>query len=131
LQNLSGAQIDVPAECEPGTSVRHIQIRGDDQALVYVAELIRQKADPARSEEPMALPGDGRIVTKVVGVPDQHVGRIIGRQGETVRQLQDLTLCYVDVSGSATPGTDTRPITLTGTPANLLKAEELIRIKVG
>lgn len=41
LQNLSGAQIDVPAECEPGTSVRHIQIRGDDKAVREVCVCVR------------------------------------------------------------------------------------------
>lgn len=100
--------------------------------LEYVTQLIRQKCDPVMSNQPLVLPPDGRIITKVITIPDQHVGRVIGRAGETIRQLQDLTRCHVDVAHAATPGQmpPMRPITLTGSPDMIAQAEEMIRVKV-
>jgi hypothetical protein len=100
--------------------------------LEYVTQLIRQKCDPVMSGQPLVLPPDGRIITRVTTIPDQHVGRVIGRAGETIRQLQDLTRCHVDVAQAATPGQmpPMRPITLTGAPDMIAKAEEMIRVKV-
>eukprot|EP00038_Savillea_parva_P025554 m.48291 g.48291 ORF g.48291 m.48291 type:complete len:480 (+) comp6977_c0_seq1:856-2295(+) len=131
LQSLSKTQIDVPAECEPGTNVRHIQIKGDAKGIEYVSQLIQQKCDPAQSGQPMVLPADGRIITKIVTIPDGNVGRVIGRAGETIRQLQDLTSCHIDVAAASPPGQmpPMRPITVTGAPDMIIKAEQLIQMK--
>ena len=57
-------------------------------------------------------------------VPNDHVGRIIGKSGETINRLQAESKCGIQV----TPinGLPRRSISLTGTPETIASAKELI-----
>ena len=69
-------------------------------------------------------------ITKIVVVPDEAVGRLIGKQGTTIRQIQDISGAHVDIAKEPERGTTTRVVTLKGTPSQLKIAEDILNAKV-
>ncbi|KAF2199174.1 hypothetical protein GQ43DRAFT_376906 [Delitschia confertaspora ATCC 74209] len=59
-------------------------------------------------------------------VPDRTVGLIIGRGGETIRDLQERSGCHVNIVGENKSVNGLRPVNLIGTPQAAAKAKELI-----
>ncbi|KAF2089816.1 hypothetical protein K490DRAFT_71557 [Saccharata proteae CBS 121410] len=59
-------------------------------------------------------------------VPDRTVGLIIGRQGETIRDLQERSGCHVNIVGENKSINGLRPVNLIGSREAASKAKELI-----
>lgn len=59
-------------------------------------------------------------------VPDRTVGLIIGRGGETIRDLQERSGCHVNIVGENKSVNGLRPVNLIGTPEAAQKAKDLI-----
>jgi far upstream element-binding protein len=59
-------------------------------------------------------------------VPDRTVGLIIGRGGETIRDLQDRTGCHINIVGESKSVNGLRPVNLIGTPQQAAQAKEQI-----
>ncbi|OCK85767.1 hypothetical protein K432DRAFT_400025 [Lepidopterella palustris CBS 459.81] len=59
-------------------------------------------------------------------VPDRTVGLIIGRGGETIRDLQERSGCHVNIVGENKSVNGLRPVNLIGTPQAAARAKELI-----
>ncbi len=59
-------------------------------------------------------------------VPDRTVGLIIGRGGETIRDLQERSKCHVNIVGESKSIHGLRPVNLIGTPQAAARAKELI-----
>lgn len=59
-------------------------------------------------------------------VPDRTVGLIIGRQGETIRDLQDKSGCHVNIVGENKSVNGLRPVNLIGSREAAARAKELI-----
>ena len=59
-------------------------------------------------------------------VPDKTVGLIIGRGGETIRDLQDRSGCHVNIVGENKSINGKRPVNLIGTLDQANKAEAMI-----
>jgi far upstream element-binding protein len=59
-------------------------------------------------------------------VPDRTVGLIIGRGGETIRDLQERSGCHVNIVGENKSVNKLRPVNLIGSPAAAAHAKELI-----
>lgn len=59
-------------------------------------------------------------------VPDRTVGLIIGRGGETIRDLQERSGCHVNIVGENKSVNGLRPVNLIGNPTAAAKAKELI-----
>jgi far upstream element-binding protein len=59
-------------------------------------------------------------------VPDRTVGLIIGRGGETIRDLQEQSGCHVNIVGENKSVNGLRPVNLIGSPAAAARAKELI-----
>lgn len=51
-------------------------------------------------------------------IPNQHVGRVIGKSGETINRLQDESKCRIQIAPDM-GGMGPRPATLTGTPEQI------------
>eukprot|EP00052_Salpingoeca_macrocollata_P008704 m.68731 g.68731 ORF g.68731 m.68731 type:complete len:475 (-) comp16725_c0_seq2:171-1595(-) len=134
IQNLSGAFITIPQSCEPGTSVRRILIAGTKNQIKYAKVILDIKT--RGDDTPLPLPDDAEndqanpILRKVVPVPNDQVGRVIGKQGITIRQLQELSGAHVEVAKECKPGVNVREITLLGRQPQLEKCEELIQAKL-
>ncbi|KAF2740891.1 eukaryotic type KH-domain (KH-domain type I) [Polyplosphaeria fusca] len=68
---------------------------------------------------------DGEQSSQIM-VPDRTVGLIIGRGGETIRDLQERSGCHVNIVGENKSINGLRPVNLIGSPAAAAHAKELI-----
>jgi len=68
---------------------------------------------------------DGEEQSQIM-VPDRTVGLIIGRGGETIRDLQERSGCHVNIVGENKSVNGLRPVNLIGSSAAASKARELI-----
>ncbi|KAL8928858.1 MAG: hypothetical protein Q9208_001636 [Pyrenodesmia sp. 3 TL-2023] len=59
-------------------------------------------------------------------VPNRTVGLIIGRGGETIRDLQERSACHVNIVGEEKSVNGQRPVNLIGTPQAAAIARQLI-----
>ena len=59
-------------------------------------------------------------------VPDRTVGLIIGRGGETIRDLQEKSGCHVNIVGESKSVSGLRPVNLIGSVQAAAMAKELI-----
>ncbi len=67
----------------------------------------------------------GEDATQIM-VPNRTVGLIIGRGGETIRDLQERSQCHVNIVGEEKSINGLRPVNLIGTPQAATMAKELI-----
>ncbi|KAI2467675.1 hypothetical protein F4781DRAFT_423197 [Annulohypoxylon bovei var. microspora] len=89
----------------------------DDSGMGAIARagLDRQphaRREPARTPNPNAL-RDGEDYEQIV-VPDRTVGLIIGRGGETIRDLQERSGCHINIVGEDQSNNGLRPVNLIG-----------------
>ncbi|KAF1951083.1 hypothetical protein CC80DRAFT_216749 [Byssothecium circinans] len=68
---------------------------------------------------------DGEQSSQIM-IPDRTVGLIIGRGGETIRDLQERSGCHVNIVGENKSLNGLRPVNLIGSPAAAAMAKELI-----
>lgn len=68
---------------------------------------------------------DGEQSSQIM-VPDRTVGLIIGRGGETIRDLQERSGCHVNIVGENKSVNGLRPVNLIGSPVAAARAKELI-----
>jgi far upstream element-binding protein len=68
---------------------------------------------------------DGEDHTQIM-VPDRTVGLIIGRGGETIRDLQERSGCHINIVGESKSINGLRPVNLIGTPEAAAKAKDAI-----
>ena len=67
----------------------------------------------------------GEDATQIM-VPNRTVGLIIGRGGETIRDLQERSQCHVNIVGEEKSVNGLRPVNLIGTPQAAKMAKDLI-----
>jgi far upstream element-binding protein len=68
---------------------------------------------------------DGEQSSQIM-IPDRTVGLIIGRGGETIRDLQERSGCHVNIVGENKSLNGLRPVNLIGSPTAAAMAKELI-----
>ena len=69
---------------------------------------------------------DGVKRTSEIRVPGSSVGLVIGKMGETIRQLEGMTGCEIQVARENRLGEDDRVVTLRGTDEQVARAHEEI-----
>ena len=77
----------------------------------------------AGTHQPALKPGED---TSQIMVPNRTVGLIIGRGGETIRDLQERSQCHVNIVGEEKSINGLRPVNLIGNPQSAAMAKELI-----
>ncbi|KAH3983675.1 hypothetical protein HBI56_077000 [Parastagonospora nodorum] len=80
-------------------------------------------AKPVGQQQPALREGEQ---SSQIMVPDRTVGLIIGRGGETIRDLQERSGCHVNIVGENKSVNGLRPVNLIGSPAAAAHAKELI-----
>ena len=76
----------------------------------------------AGAQQPALRPGED---TSQIMVPNRTVGLIIGRGGETIRDLQERSACHVNIVGEEMSINGLRPVNLIGTPQAAARAKDL------
>ncbi|KAF4548239.1 KH domain-containing protein 3 [Elsinoe fawcettii] len=88
----------------------------------------RPSQPPSRGGGSMSgppVPREGEQARQIL-VPDKTVGLIIGRGGETIRDLQERSGCHVNIVGENKSINGRRPVNLIGTREAADKAEAII-----
>lgn len=154
LQEKSGCHVNILGENKSENGLRPINLIGTDQARQYAKELILEIVDsdskgtstnqtaPQRDrgydnygqqqqrDNGAASGGGGRDwIEKTINVPSEAVGMIIGKGGETIKDMQRTTGCKINVNQPQ--GRDvTRKIDLAGNSRSMADAERIIWEKV-
>lgn len=151
LQERSGCHINIVGENKSINGLRPVNLIGNQQAASKAKELILEIVESdTRSQETggadaVAAPTgrapqpdrrqqqqhdnmDGKV-TETVQVPSDSVGMIIGKGGETIKQMQADTGCKINVQQAS--GRDVeRPIDLVGSAQAIEAAKQAIWEKV-
>jgi len=104
---------------------RTIEENGGGPATPVGGGGARQSSMSMSKEPSQPALRDGEHSRQIL-VPDKTVGLIIGRGGETIRDLQDRSGCHVNIVGENKSINGKRPVNLIGTDEASAKAEALI-----
>ncbi|KAH6621671.1 hypothetical protein B0J18DRAFT_369689 [Chaetomium sp. MPI-SDFR-AT-0129] len=146
LQERSGCHINIVSENKSVNGLRPVNLIGAPAAARHAKELILEIVDSdsrngsnpnnargGRSDNFGGGGGDGGAFEKTndsIYVPSDAVGMIIGKGGETIREMQNVTGCKINVSQSSGPGEVEREIGLVGTRDAIDQAKRAIEDKV-
>lgn len=153
LQERSGCHINITAENKSVNGLRPVNLIGSRETAARAKDFIMEivdsdsrgdgqplppkKGPPARQDHQRDSYGgggggggqDGKI-NDTIHVPSEAVGMIIGKGGETIREMQNSTGCKINVAQSSGPGEVQREIALIGTRDSISRAKAAIDEKV-
>ncbi|KAI0107012.1 hypothetical protein GGR51DRAFT_163322 [Nemania sp. FL0031] len=148
LQERSGCHINIVGESKSVNGLRPVNLIGPHHAAAQAKELILEIVDsdtrngnnpdgnkPARQPKNDnygrdSAQGGGDKINDSIYVPSEAVGMIIGKGGETIREMQNTTGCKINVSQSSGPGEVEREIGLVGSHDAISRAKRAIEDKV-
>ena len=124
LQARSGARIDVDQNVPPGVP-RGITYKGTRKTVDFAKQLVQMLQQENVNENNLPL---GDAARRYVIIPSQAVGKVIGRGGEMIRELQGRSGAKIQIDHAGTSGLspDQKQVTITGTEQAVIKAEEMI-----
>ena len=144
LQDRSGCHINIVRENKSVNGLRAVNLIGSQQAAARAKELIMEIVESATRNGGHGAANTGRVQSEpyldpygssnnksneTIHVPSEAVGMIIGKGGETIKEMQNQTGCKINVSQAS--GRDiTREIGLIGTMAAIDAAKRAIDEKV-
>jgi far upstream element-binding protein len=141
IEEDTGTRIQFVTGPEAGGPQRQCKITGNPRARIdakrEINRIIEENGgNPAReasgarggranskTHQPALREGENSVQ---IMVPDRTVGLIIGRGGETIRDLQERSGCHVNIVGENKSVNGLRPVNLIGTPQAASRAKELI-----
>ncbi|KAI1388455.1 uncharacterized protein F4822DRAFT_247412 [Hypoxylon trugodes] len=149
LQDRSGCHINIVGEDQSVDGLRPVNLIGNAAASTQAKELILEivasdsrnnnnnndnnnnRPRPQRTEHVRDNTGSNPDkINDAIYVPSEAVGMIIGKGGETIREMQNTTGCKINVSGSSGPNEVQREIGLVGSRDAISKAKRAIEDKV-
>ena len=107
-----------------GEIFRIVEENGRAGAGSHTGRSTRDEANSGTGAHQPAL-RDGEDAMQIM-VPDRTVGLIIGRGGETIRDLQEKSGCHVNIVGESKSVSGLRPVNLIGSVQAAAMAKELI-----
>jgi len=124
LQARAGCRIDVDQNVPEGAP-RIITYRGTRRTIDFAKKLVDILCSDGGKEADLPL---GEASRRHLIVPATVIGKIIGRGGEMIRELQSKSQAKIQVDHSGAGGVDPaqRQVTVTGTEQSVVKAEEMI-----
>ncbi|KAK7352531.1 hypothetical protein VNO80_17953 [Phaseolus coccineus] len=135
LQLQSGAKIQVTRDmdADPNSTSRTVELMGTPEAIASAEKLINEVLAEAESG------GSGIVARRLTGqagsdefvmrIPNNKVGLIIGKGGETIKNMQASTGARIQVIPLHLPPGDTsteRTLKVDGTPEQIESAKELV-----
>jgi far upstream element-binding protein len=149
LQERSGCHVNIVGEQKSVNGLRPVNLIGSREAAAKAKDLIMEivesdsksvteKGRGPPQREPARDSGYGGAVSGGAGdkindsiyVPSEAVGMIIGKGGETIKDMQNTTGCKINVSPSSGPGETEREIGLVGSRDSIERAKRAIEDKV-
>lgn len=123
LQARSGCQIDVDQNV-PHLAPRIITYKGTPTDVAFAKQLVAMLCQDGVKDTDLPL---GKAMRKIIQVPSTVIGKIIGRGGEMIRELQNRSRGKIQVDHSGAGRDENyRQVIVTGIPESVVKAEEMI-----
>ena len=122
-------------ECAPGMNQRELVITGMSDGVEYCAQLIQMKLD-GKQLPPLqgGMAGIGGMMgggeEMKMHIPDDQVGRIIGKGGCFIKEIQDTSGAHVDIAKQCNPGETQRELILKGSAQQMATCKYLIEAKI-
>ena len=151
LQERSGCHVNIVGENKSINGMRPVNLIGNHQAAGRARELIMEIVESdtknstagngtASNQRQQSRPNDifyggeqaaggNDKINESIAVPSDSVGMIIGKGGETIKDMQNLTGCKINVSQPKAPDVE-REIGLIGTRSAIENAKHAIWEKV-
>lgn len=141
LQERSGCHVNIVGEQKSINGLRPVNLIGPHaataQAKEMIMEIVESDARNGGGSASGSVPPHGRPqrddrekIQDAIFVPNEAVGMIIGKGGETIREMQNVTGCKINVSQQPQPGQSEREIELVGTRDAINQAKAAIEEKV-
>jgi far upstream element-binding protein len=157
LQERSGCHINITSENKSVNGLRPVNLIGTRETAARAKDFIMEIVEsdsrgdgqppppmakksgppPPRHDQrdsygggPGGGGGGGDKINDTIHVPSEAVGMIIGRGGETIREMQNSTGCKINVAQSSGPGEVQREIALIGSLDSISRAKAAIEEKV-
>jgi len=151
LQEESGCHVNIVGENKSVNGLRPVNLIGNERATAIAKQLIldivesdtRNSGGQQQQQQPSRDRGYGNDyqgrsgsqqggrdwIEKTIQVPSEAVGMIIGKGGETIKDLQKTSGCKINVN-SPKPPDQFRNIDLAGSSHSMQEAERVIWEKV-
>uniref|UniRef100_A0A1I7XW88 KH domain-containing protein n=1 Tax=Heterorhabditis bacteriophora TaxID=37862 RepID=A0A1I7XW88_HETBA len=132
IQNTTGCRVQMSPESEPGSGVRQCTLQGNkmsvDRAKQMISEVISRAGQrQAGGQQGGFTGGDGRSITFEMLIPATKCGLVIGKQGDTIKQLQEQAGCkMVMIQDSQEVTGQAKPLRITGDPDKIELAKRLV-----
>lgn len=139
IEGETGCRVQFLGNPDGNSAVRQCKISGPRARRADVKEAIDrivrdtgvQTSRPAAPERPKDNRGGAAALREgedhvQIMVPDPTVGLIIGRGGETIRDLQERSGCHINIVGETKSINGLRPVNLIGTVEASQRAKDLI-----
>ncbi|KAL2963712.1 hypothetical protein AAZX31_17G216600 [Glycine max] len=135
LQLQSGAKIQVTRDmdADPNSATRTVELMGSPDAIATAEKLINEVLAEAETG------GSGIVARRVAGqagsdeyvskIPNNKVGLVIGKGGETIKNMQASTGARIQVIPLHLPPGDTsteRTLKIEGTPEQIESAKQMV-----
>ncbi|XP_047322709.1 far upstream element-binding protein 2, partial [Impatiens glandulifera] len=93
------------------------------------AEEIEASKTSSHAEVPITDEQSTQTISRKIEVPNNKVGVLIGKSGDTIRSLQNNSNAKIQITrdSEADPNSSMRPVEIIGTLENINKAEKLIK----
>ncbi|KAK7740349.1 hypothetical protein SLS63_001552 [Diaporthe eres] len=147
LQERSGCHVNIVGESKSVNGLRPVNLIGPYAAAAQAKDLIMEIVDSDSRNGNSGGGGGGGggnqhqgrpnqrdnshdKINDAIFVPNEAVGMIIGKGGETIREMQNQTGCKINVSQQPAPGEAEREIELVGNRDAIERAKRAIEDKV-
>ena len=142
LQERSGCHVNIVGEQKSVNGLRPVNLIGSREAAARAKDLIMEIVEsdskgipkdrvPAQRDSGRDVGhGGADKINDSILVPSEAVGMIIGKGGETIKEMQSTTGCKINVSPSSGPGEVEREIGLVGSREAIAAAKRAIEDKV-
>ncbi|KAI1713773.1 KH domain-containing protein [Ditylenchus destructor] len=120
----SGAKIQFKADDDPNSQERYAILQGTPEQINRATQLINELVI---RNTPSATATDACHMH----VPANKAGLVIGKGGETIRQICGETGAHVELSREPPPNPNEKVFVIKGTPYQIQHVQHIIRMRVG
>ncbi|XP_048201004.1 far upstream element-binding protein 3 [Perognathus longimembris pacificus] len=126
IQAESGCKIQIASESS-GIPERPCVLTGTPESIEQAKRLLGQIVDRCRNGPGFHSDMDGNSTVQEVLIPASKVGLVIGKGGETIKQLQERTgVKMVMIQDGPLPTGADKPLRITGDPFKVQQAKEMV-----
>ncbi|XP_042767978.1 far upstream element-binding protein 3 isoform X2 [Panthera leo] len=126
IQAESGCKIQIASESS-GIPERPCVLTGTPESIEQAKRLLGQIVDRCRNGPGFHNDIDGNSTIQEILIPASKVGLVIGKGGETIKQLQERTgVKMVMIQDGPLPTGADKPLRITGDPFKVQQAREMV-----